>query len=211
MNRILATLLFACLSATTACGGPQDESASAESGLTGDLNGDRQTNIIDLQCMVLTQKWAILKNGTPPPACLQSRREADLNCDHLINVADVQILSILTNGKKLSSALDANGNGKVDACEMKRRIKVHAYGDVDGNGRVDISDYQCLVMATQWAVGGSSTSVPACLADRGYADLDCDGAISVIDLMVMNDVIFGQPLNPTIDANADGMHDSCQL
>ena len=81
----------------------------------GDLTGDGKVNVVDLQCMILTQKWAMAGKSGAAPKCLQTT--ADLNCDGKISVVDYQLMIKLLNGQGLSAALDKDNDGVHDACK----------------------------------------------------------------------------------------------
>lgn len=82
-----------------------------------------------------------------------------------------------------------------------------AYADLNGSGTVDVVDAQCMILTVRGQMSGGHW--PGCLADRGAADLNCDGAITVLDLMIMIDVLT-VGLHPDLDTDDDGVHDACQ-
>lgn len=82
----------------------------------GDVSGDGQTSVIDVQCTILAALAQL--NNSAPPACLPGPLSlADINCDGVTTVVDVQIDIALTLGQTLDPLLDANANLCVDACE----------------------------------------------------------------------------------------------
>ena len=84
------------------------------------------------------------------------------------------------------------------------------YGDLTGDGQFDVTDAQCLNL-TIHAVAGDD-AMPACLSSSAAADLNCDGEINVTDynLAIYKTLDNEAPLNVQIDANQNGVHDSCE-
>lgn len=85
-------------------------------------------------------------------------------------------------------------------------------GDVNGNGTLNITDAQCVVLMTIWEIGGSVPGTqPACLSGpTGTADLDCDGSINVADAQIVVTLVVQNPLSSIIDGDGDGCPDGCQ-
>jgi hypothetical protein len=83
----------------------------------GDVTGDGNTDVIDVQCAILLTLAAL--GGLPPGsvACLGAApTQGDLDCDGALSVSDVQIAILSSLGAPLPPALDAGGDGCVDAC-----------------------------------------------------------------------------------------------
>ena len=88
----------------------------ASGAVPGDVTGDAEVDVSDIQCTVLTNL-----NPTPP-GCLAGEDSADLNCDGTVDIVDVQLIVLIVlahpqNG--VPEAQDANGNNVVDACESE--------------------------------------------------------------------------------------------
>ena len=87
---------------------------SARAGVAGDVTGDGEVDVSDIQCTVLTNL-----NPTPP-GCLGSADAADLNCDGSVDIVDVQLIVLIVlaypqNG--VPDSQDADDNNVVDACD----------------------------------------------------------------------------------------------
>ena len=83
------------------------------------------------------------------------------------------------------------------------------YGDLTGDGSVDVVDVQCMNIVVHAEMEG--TGLPDCLTDPLAADLNCDGVISVVDFQLVILKAKGDgPLNFAIDADQNGVHDSCE-
>ncbi|NUN13804.1 MAG: hypothetical protein HUU55_09215 [Myxococcales bacterium] len=85
----------------------------------GDVNGDGQTDVIDAQCAILIVLWSINgQNGSAPP-CLGSNGPSvtDIDCTNGSNIADVQLIVLLSFGLPLSPVLDSDGDQCPNACE----------------------------------------------------------------------------------------------
>ena len=107
--------------------------ASAEDGCydpPGDVSGDATTNVLDVQCSIIGVLNSLLAEA--PPSCNgQGPLSADLNCDDVLSVADVQLTISLALEVPLSPILDADGDQCVDACGSE---------DSDGDGIPDQDD-----------------------------------------------------------------------
>ena len=72
------------------------------------------------------------------------------------------------------------------------------------SGMVDVVDIQCLMLTTLWVATGSQGDFPSCLADvPETADLSCDHAVTVVDVMYAIKLALGDPLSPEVDADGD--------
>lgn len=78
--------------------------------------------------------------------------------------------------------------------------------DLNQNGLVNVTDVQCSILAT---LGGGG--VPSCLVSGNLddADLDCDGDVTVTDIILTIQGALGQPLSPELDQNENGCVDAC--
>jgi hypothetical protein len=81
-----------------------------------DPNGNDVTDVVDVQCTILAA-LASQQGGEAPacvagPACL-----ADLDCNGSVDVADVQLVTVLVLGSSLPILVDADQDGIVDGCQ----------------------------------------------------------------------------------------------
>ena len=83
----------------------------------GDLNGDDKVDVLDLQCMTPTVQWSLAGAIGAAPICLHDVEAADLDCNDVINVIDMQLAPTVVLGDPLSPQIDANSNGIHDNCE----------------------------------------------------------------------------------------------
>lgn len=86
-------------------------------------------------------------------------------------------------------------------------------GDVNGSGLVDVADAQCSLLGALWAMKGMDEGepLPACIAGIPWLDVDCNGAPTVVDVLIVISRVLGQPLSPAIDTDQDTCPDSCVL
>ncbi len=86
----------------------------------GDVNGSGDTSVVDVQCLIIVALWNL--GGADPatyPACAAvPASDADIDCDGSNTVVDVQIAIANALGMILDPAVDSNGNGCVDVCEV---------------------------------------------------------------------------------------------
>lgn len=113
------------------------------------------------------------------------------------------------------SQLDFNGSGDISIADLLRILHTmnffglcEEYGDLTGDGIINVADYQCMVLSARWAMSPTGP-IPACLTSEEIADLDCDGGIDVIDVQLFADVYFGD-IHPDLDADGNGIVDSCE-
>ena len=84
----------------------------------GDVNSDGTADIVDVQCGILSALSELGSPGADTPACLPGDLAgADANCDEQVNVTDVLFLIGDALGTLLSSEVDGNGDGCIDACD----------------------------------------------------------------------------------------------
>lgn len=103
-SSIIAATLFTLLSAVT----------TASGATPGDVTGDDQVDVADLQCTVLASLNPV------PPSCLSAPGATDLNCDGGTDVVDIQlmVLVVLVHPQfGIPSDKDQNGNNVHDSCE----------------------------------------------------------------------------------------------
>ena len=87
---------------------------AARGATPGDVTGDDQVDVADLQCTVLASL-----NPVPPP-CLPGPGSADLNCDGDTDVVDIQLVVLLVlvyPQLGMPADKDQNGNNIHDDCE----------------------------------------------------------------------------------------------
>ena len=83
-------------------------------------------------------------------------------------------------------------------------------GDVTASGTTDVSDVQCLILTSLWEMGAGGAT-PACLAvEPAQADLQCSGAVDVVDVVVAIRLVLKLGLALAMDGNGDGCADACQ-
>jgi len=83
--------------------------------ILGDLDDSGATDVVDVQCAILTALNLLSDEGFP--GCLNAPTdEADLNCDASWDITDV-VLTINGALNQWATQLDADGNGCIDSCE----------------------------------------------------------------------------------------------
>jgi hypothetical protein len=84
-------------------------------------------------------------------------------------------------------------------------------GDVDSSGAVNVIDVQCSILVTLWTLQSENQPAPICANGTPFrADLDCSEEVSIVDVQILVQASLGVPLNPAIDADANGCPDSCE-
>lgn len=133
-------LFFAASAASAQCQNP-----------VGDINNSGKTDVVDVQCGILTALWVLSGPIGPSPDCIGiAPLVADVSCDGNINVVDVQLIIKIGIGDTLSTDIDANQNLCPDACENA--------DDLCGNGS---------------CVGAAGETCVSCPIDCGLCAGDC--------------------------------------
>lgn len=84
-----------------------------------------------------------------------------------------------------------------------------AYGDINGDGAINVLDTQCLLLAAQAVQLGEP--FPACVAPGVPGpDLNCDGGVNVGDINLSISLAIERPFEEVIDMNANQIHDDCE-
>ena len=84
-------------------------------------------------------------------------------------------------------------------------------GDLNASGATDVTDVQCsIILVLSQLSAETETPPPDCLVvSLSEADLDCNEAWNVADVILVIFDALGVPLAVEIDANADGCPDAC--
>lgn len=84
-------------------------------------------------------------------------------------------------------------------------------GDLTADETTSVTDVMCEILLSLWFAGDNPGPMPTCLLrPAAMADLNCDGAIDVSDVVLqIQHGALEQPLPTAIDANADGCVDTC--
>ncbi len=111
-----AAAVAAIAATVTLSAAPQAEAACPA--VLGDVTGDGTTSVLDVQCEILTA-LAVLGGTAQTPNCLAvPLGEADVDCSGEVTVVDVMHVINAVLLFPLDIAVDANGNGCFDACEV---------------------------------------------------------------------------------------------
>ncbi len=86
----------------------------------GDINGSGSTDVVDVQCSILSSLWAL--SGSDPasvPACVAGDPTvvADANCDGSIDVVDVTLFINYALGQPLDPTIDGDQDGCPNTCD----------------------------------------------------------------------------------------------
>jgi hypothetical protein len=83
----------------------------------GDIDGDGEANVADVQCAILATLAAL--DGSTEVACIAGPiGTADLNCDCAVVVTDVQLSIALVLGAPVDASVDADQDLCPDACQQ---------------------------------------------------------------------------------------------
>jgi len=89
-------------------------------GAFGDINGNGEANVVDVQCVILTTFY--MMGGSQDPSlidCLAGPVEdADTNCDGTVNVVDATMTISAAMTVPLSLMADYNGNDCPNECDL---------------------------------------------------------------------------------------------
>ncbi|NUN13422.1 MAG: hypothetical protein HUU55_07280 [Myxococcales bacterium] len=83
----------------------------------GDVDGNGTSNIVDVQCVILTVLAVLV--GTPTPPCVAAGlpiTAVDVTCGDGVTVADVLVAIEYALGAELKSSIDGDGDACPDAC-----------------------------------------------------------------------------------------------
>jgi hypothetical protein len=74
-----------------------------------------------------------------------------------------------------------------------------------------VVDVQCSALTALWEISGVGAP-PGCLAsgDPADADLDCNGTVTVVDSLLVIQLVLGMPFNESLDSNGNGCIDACE-
>lgn len=112
---VVGFAFFVCYLSTTAL---RSHAYAACSVPPGDIDGSGTTNVVDVQCAIVSALAAL----NPPfvaPLCTNGMNTApDVDCNGNPDVVDVTLVIYYALGTPLSSAIDANGDKCVDACQL---------------------------------------------------------------------------------------------
>ena len=87
-------------------------------------------------------------------------------------------------------------------------------GDIQGDAKLDVSDVQCLVLATLDLEPENPETTPECLSSRELADLDCVDDLNVVDIqlvvqMVLGAIVGEHGMPDSKDSDKDNVHNNC--
>lgn len=86
------------------------------------------------------------------------------------------------------------------------------YGHVTHSSTIGIIDVQCAINCSLWELsGGGAAQMPVCLGgDPSGADVNCDSACTISDVMLEIALVLGMPLSSDVDANGNQCADACE-
>ena len=117
--------------------------------LNGDITGDGDVNVADVQCLVLAVLDFTPEDPATDPSCLISEAMADLDCDVAINVVDVQlgvgmVLARLIGTNGIPPASDVDADNVHNSCDICPDHWDSDQTDSNGDGVGDAcSDLDC--------------------------------------------------------------------
>ena len=87
------------------------------------------------------------------------------------------------------------------------------FGDADGSGGPDVVDVQCNILIALFQLKiDSDAPPPQCAAGpMESSDLDCDGSVTVTDVILTVRAALDVGLSPDIDSDGDGCPDACAV
>jgi len=85
----------------------------------GDITWNGETDVMDVQCTILTVLWELGSGIGDGPGCCEAGTEAaDLDCDGAVTVADCLIAIQLALSLPLDNTIDTDGDLCHDSCEL---------------------------------------------------------------------------------------------
>ena len=92
----------------------------------------------------------------------------------------------------------------IDACSGK-------FGDLDDTGTTNVVDVQCVILVTLAKLTDDEAALPECLkAPLSKADLNCDDAPNITDVLLLTYAALGLELGAGMDKDSSGCPDSCE-
>lgn len=83
-------------------------------------------------------------------------------------------------------------------------------GDVNGSGALNVADVMCVLETAVWESAGGVGSLPTCIADAyEFADLTCDSAVDVSDIVASITLVLYGSLPAAVDTLGRGCYDAC--
>ena len=87
-------------------------------------------------------------------------------------------------------------------------------GDIQGDGVLNVSDVQCLVLVALNLTPEDPVTVPTCLDPEASADLNCDAETNVVDIqlevgMVLGALVGQSGIPQAKDSDQDSIHNDC--
>lgn len=149
----------------------------------GDLGADGDTSVADVQCLIVGTLWEIGGGVDGPPGCLpEDLAIADLNCDELINVSDVNIAIGVALELELPFALDEDGSGCPDSCELEAPLVISEVGksyrlsglkfisfvEIHGPAGLDLSGHSIRVLRNDTGASTGEIALSGDLGDDGF-------------------------------------------
>ena len=85
-------------------------------------------------------------------------------------------------------------------------------GDINGDGKINVTDVQCIVMTIGWETNEKVDDAPKCLKEKNpdYADVDCNEKINETDKKIVEKIALKNPLGIEIDSDQNNIADSCE-
>lgn len=79
-------------------------------------------------------------------------------------------------------------------------------GDLDGSGVSNVVDVQCDILLALWELSTDEMAPPpSCLhVSVSEADVNCDGANNVTDVLLLIQFALNVPIDSSIDVDGDG-------
>lgn len=144
----------------------------------GDVTGDGEVDVSDIQCTVLTAL-----NANPPP-CLSGADAADHNCDSSTDVVDIQLIVLIVLAHPqpgVPADKDTNGNNIHDDCEGAEGCGDGVCNGLENCNTCEQDCNQCCgngICDTQWG-----ETCENCANDCSCSDEYEPGDILIIEIM----------------------------
>jgi hypothetical protein len=148
---------------------------------------------------VLEQAFAVVAPGCPAGAC--GPCDSDAECIE----GKICTQDTCTGGACLHDPM-------AECCDLLGGCDVCAsVGDLDGDGTTNVTDVQCHLLLLLTTLEGADTGDLGCIVGPlSTANLNCDGALSIVDVVIGIFATLGIPLSPSLDMNANQCADACE-